>query len=58
MKLKLLITSLLFSLISYAQIPAGYYSSAAGTGYTLKTNLYNIIKGHTDRGYDGLYLTY
>ncbi len=58
MKLKLLFTALLFSLISYAQIPAGYYSSATGTGYTLKTNLYNIIKGHTDRGYDGLYTTY
>ena len=58
MNLKLLFTALLFSLISFAQIPAGYYSSATGTGYTLKTNLYNIIKGHTDRGYDGLYTTY
>ncbi|WP_165784007.1 endonuclease [Flavobacterium alvei] len=58
MKLKLLFTSLLFSLFSFAQIPAGYYNSATGTGYTLKTNLYNIIKGHTDNGYDGLYVTY
>lgn len=58
MKLKLLFTTLLFSLISFAQIPTGYYSSATGTGYTLKTNLYNIIKGHTDNGYDGLYTTY
>ena len=58
MNLKLLFTALLFSLISYAQIPAGYYTTATGTGYTLKTNLYNIIKGHTDRGYDGLYTTY
>jgi endonuclease I/chitodextrinase len=58
MKLKLLFISLLFSIISYAQIPTGYYSSAIGTGYNLKTNLYNIIKGHTDRGYDGLYVTY
>ena len=58
MKLKLLFTALLFSLFSFAQIPPGYYSSATGTGYTLKTNLYNIIKGHTDRGYDGLYVTY
>jgi hypothetical protein len=41
-----------------AQIPAGYYDSATGTGYTLKTQLYNIIKGHTDQGYDGLYVTY
>jgi endonuclease I/chitodextrinase len=58
MKLKLLFTVLLFSLISYAQIPTGYYSTATGTGYTLKTNLYNIIKGHSDKGYDGLYTTY
>jgi endonuclease I/chitodextrinase len=58
MKLKLLFTALLFSLISYAQIPAGYYDTATGTGYTLKTNLYNIIKGHTDNGYGGLYTIY
>ena len=41
-----------------AQIPAGYYSTATGTGYTLKTQLYNIIKGHVDNGYAGLYTTY
>ena len=58
MKLKLHFFALLFSLYSFAQIPTGYYSTATGTGYTLKTNLYNIIKGHTDRGYDGLYTTY
>ena len=58
MKIKLLLTALLFSLISYAQIPAGYYNTATGTGYTLKTQLYNIIKGHTDNGYAGLYTTY
>ena len=38
----------LFCLLGYAQIPAGYYSTATGTGYTLKTQLYNKIKGHTD----------
>ncbi len=38
-----------------AQIPAGYYDAATGTGSTLKTNLYNIIKGHTTRSYDALY---
>ena len=43
---------------SYGQAPSGYYSSATGTGYTLKTQLYNIIKGHTDRGYSGLWTTY
>ena len=58
MKLKLHLFALLFSLYSFAQIPTGYYSTATGTGYTLKTNLYNIIKGHTDNGYAGLYTTY
>ncbi|WP_310558950.1 endonuclease [Flavobacterium sp.] len=58
MKLKLLLTAFLFSIISFAQIPNGYYTTATGTGYTLKTQLYNIIKGHFDRGYDGLYVTY
>ena len=43
---------------TFAQIPSGYYSTATGTGYTLKTQLYNIIKGHTDNGYAGLYTTY
>jgi endonuclease I len=43
---------------SFAQIPTGYYNTATGTGYTLKTQLYNIIKGHTDNGYAGLYTTY
>jgi endonuclease I len=28
-------------------LPGSYYSAASGTGATLKTNLYNIIKGHT-----------
>jgi endonuclease I/chitodextrinase len=58
MKLKLHFFALLFSLYSFAQIPAGYYSTATATGYTLKTQLYNIIKGHTDNGYAGLYITY
>ncbi len=41
-----------------AQAPAGYYSTATGTGYTLKTQLYNIIKGHTTLSYADLYVTY
>ncbi len=57
----------LVSLFSFAQetvtqeintIPPGYYSSATGTGYVLKTQLYDIIKDHTDKGYSGLYTTY
>jgi len=51
MNLKLLFTALLFSLISYAQIPAGYYDSAQGTGYILKTQLYNIIAPHAEISY-------
>lgn len=58
MKLKLHFFALLFSLYSFAQIPTGYYSNATGTGYILKTQLYDIIKGHTDQGYAGLYITY
>jgi endonuclease I len=42
----------------FAQIPAGYYDAATGTGYTLKTQLYNIIKGHTTKSYDELYNGY
>lgn len=58
MKLKLHFFALLFSLFSFAQIPTGYYTTATGTGYNLKTQLYNIIKGHNDNGYAGLYTTY
>ena len=44
--------------IGVAQIPAGYYNTATGTGYVLKTQLYNIINDHNDPGYGGLYTTY
>lgn len=66
--MKRILTSLLlgFTLIGIAQnatqsvnsIPPGYYNTATGTGYVLKTQLFNIINGHTDRGYAGLYVTY
>ncbi|GEP52647.1 ribonuclease [Flavobacterium noncentrifugens] len=49
---------LMLTIVGMAQAPAGYYSSATSTGYTLKTQLYNIIKNHTDQGYNGLYTTY
>ncbi len=49
---------LLFVTAGIAQIPSGYYNTSTGTGYTLKTQLYNIIKGHTNNGYAGLYTTY
>ncbi|MFV8332505.1 endonuclease [Flavobacterium sp. GSP14] len=55
------IYSLLFLLlftVAFGQAPADYYTTATGTGYTLKTQLYNIVKGHTIQDYAGLYITY
>lgn len=59
---------LLLSGIAFAQIPTGYYNTATGTGYTLKTNLKKIINDQNDglasehisvdQGYSGLYTTY
>lgn len=54
----------LFSLITFAQLPApnypaNYYSTATGTGATLKTQLSAIITaGHLDKGYNGLWTGY
>lgn len=50
----LIILILLVTLIQ-AQIPAGYYDAATGTGYTLKTQLHNIIDGHSSQTYDALW---
>jgi endonuclease I len=53
---------LVLSSIAFAQIPTGYYDTATGTGYTLKTQLKtiisveNIVSGPV--GYDNLYTTY
>lgn len=58
MKLKLLFLLAIVSLVGHAQMPANYYSTATGTGYTLKTQLYNIIKDHTVKSYGDLYTTY
>lgn len=58
MKKNYFLLLLLCTAIGFAQIPSGYYNTATGTGYTLKTQLYNIIKGHTNNGYAGLYTTY
>ncbi len=52
-----LCTNLAFSQTPY--YPANYYNTATGTGYTLKTQLYNIIKTTiSSGGYAGLYTTY
>ena len=52
---------LLATAMAFAQIPNGYYNTATGTGYTLKTQLKKIINNendglspeylHIDRGY-------
>ena len=54
MKKFYLLIVLFCSLLGIAQIPAGYYDSATGTGFTLKTQLKTIItNGHIDKGYGG-----
>lgn len=49
-----LLFSLLFSFNIFAQ-PSGYYDDATGTGYTLKTQLHNIITGQTSLDYGNLH---
>ncbi|WP_313360781.1 endonuclease [Empedobacter sp.] len=41
-----------------AQAPANYYNNATGSSFTLKTQLYEIIKNHTDLTYGGLWTLY
>ena len=50
---------LLVGIHIHAQIPSGYYNSATGSGYTLKSQLKTIISnGHEDQGYGALYNAY
>ena len=59
MKKLLLLSLIITSFNAIAQIPANYYDTATGSGYTLKTQLRNIIaNGHTSQGYDNLYTGY
>ncbi|RZJ64890.1 MAG: T9SS type A sorting domain-containing protein [Flavobacterium sp.] len=60
MKTRFTIVSVLMSLAGLAQIPAGYYNSATGTGYTLKTQLKTIVtNGHNPQPYTtGLWSLY
>ncbi|TJY36155.1 endonuclease [Pontimicrobium aquaticum] len=56
---KLYLYFLFITAFSQAQIPSNYYDTATGSGYTLKTQLYNIISnGHVDQGYGALYTAY
>ncbi len=53
MKKFIVLFLLILGITGYAQIPAGYYDSAAGlTGEELKTALHNIIDNHTIKTYD------
>lgn len=49
---------ILSSFATFAQIPNGYYDNATGSGYTLKTQLFNIIKNHSAKSYNALYTCY
>ncbi len=41
-----------------AQIPSGYYNTATGSGYSLKTQLHHIIDDHNSVSYSGLWSAY
>ncbi|WP_299211889.1 endonuclease [uncultured Aquimarina sp.] len=68
MKTRLLLIALCAFYFGFSQVPSGYYDSATGSGYSLKTQLKNIIDSDndgltpefqsTDPGYAGLYTTY
>ena len=68
MKKIFLLLLVFINTVAFAQIPTGYYDSANGNGFTLKTQLKNIINDindglsveylAVDNGYDGLYTAY
>jgi len=43
------------TMIAGAQVPSTYYDGISGTGYTLKTNLHNLIDGQSSLNYGDLY---
>ncbi len=49
---------LLFPFLAAAQIPAGYYNTATGTGNTLRLQLHDIIRPHTELTYSYLWTAY
>lgn len=57
-KLTFLLLTFFISLNLSAQVPPGYYDAATGTGATLKTQLFNIIKNPSVVSYDGLWTAY
>ncbi|MDC9721329.1 MAG: endonuclease [Urechidicola sp.] len=59
MKKLLLLSLIITSFNVIAQIPADYYDTATGSGYTLKTQLRDIVTaGHSANTYDDLYTGY
>jgi endonuclease I len=48
----------IFTVKGFSQIPNGYYNTATGTGYTLKTQLFNIIDNHNSQSYNDLWSLY
>lgn len=51
----ILITTLNETGATSTTIPMNYYSTATGSGATLKTQLYNIIKNHSEKTYTSLW---
>lgn len=47
-KISFLIIILLTTSLGFSQIPTGYYNSATGNGFTLKTQLHSIISNNTN----------
>lgn len=54
-KLLIGVVLILTATVSNGQIPSGYYSAATGTGYTLKSQLHDIIDDHTSVSYSSLW---
>jgi Endonuclease I/Secretion system C-terminal sorting domain len=56
---KIIFIYFLFFLSSlFSQIPLGYYNSATGSGFELKTQLHTIIKNYNPRSYNALWNLY
>ena len=56
--MKRIIIFLLFSTSAIAQIPNGYYDSATGTGFALKSQLHIILKNYIPKSYNSLWSLY
>ena len=54
MKKIIILILILTAQLTQSQIPEGYYDSATGVNYELKSQLYEIINNHNDQGYNAL----